>query len=184
LTTDRFGNANSAYFFNGSSYIAYPDVFMENINSFTFSIWFIASTFPSPDSLSQCMILYKGSLHGEASIHITGTNQLVFSAKLADGNWYGCTVNNILPNKIYHVVGRYIKGNELDIWLNDSFKGTSSIPSYNLFTSTGGTNSTIGAYSGYMAFFNSVIDDICIYNRVSSDAEIQSIYQQGGWTGN
>jgi hypothetical protein len=82
------------------------------------------------------------------------------------------------------VVGRYIKGNELDIWLNDSFKGTSSIPSYNLFTSTGGTNSTIGAYSGYMAFFNSVIDDICIYNRVSSDAEIQSIYQQGGWTGN
>jgi hypothetical protein len=181
LTTDRFGNANSAYYFNGNSYIAYPDVFMENINSFTFSVWFNINAFPS--SVTQSLIVYKGTLHGEVEIAISTLDtipSLIFSVHLANGNWYTCAAKNILLNKVYHVIGRYTRGSEIDICVNDSLMGTTSIPSYNLSTAPG-IISSIGAYNGNWLFFTGTIDDIRIYNRAITNAEIQALYQQGGW---
>jgi hypothetical protein len=173
LTTDRFGNANSAYAFDGTSnYISIPELTNSSINSFSISLW-----------LSDLQItagfngFYHGAAAGEWAVYNNG-----MGVHLNDGIWYTATFNN-LDSAWTHYVGIYNKGIDIKVYLNGQLAAQLPIPNNDLYLS-GAYHSTIGAYnSGSSNFWNGKIDDAYIYNRELTLSEIDSLYHEGGWVG-
>jgi len=180
LTTDRFGNDNSAYSFDGiNDYIAFPEtVFGPSVSAFTFSTWVLTKDINYTD-LKE--IIYKGSVNGEAALYSTN-NEFKFSVKLSDSSWRDITTP-IIKNAYVHLVGVYRKGDKIEIWVNGELKGSALTPNLNLFNYDRYHFSSIGAYSRGMYepyYWDSVIDDARIYNRALAGPEIQALYQLEG----
>lgn len=174
LTTDRFGNANSAYSFDGIN-----DNILVQMNSalapsgkqhYTYSLWFQSN--PGNGVLMQ---IFTGT---------TGTNisnyDLAFNNSIIGFNHYPFLNNINSPD----TTSRYIWTNILvDInQINDTikfykngvfwYKGlvSSQSPSAGLLS--------IGALINNKAAYEGKIDDIRIYNRALSLSEINALYNE------
>ena len=180
LTTDRFGNANKAYSFNGTS--AYINVdsslSLNTANMVATSIcgWFYTTTTTSG------FILRHGT---------TGTNggighEIVWSgntdSKLDVTNWwlnqnpkFSASSNVLSLNKwhFFAIVYDYSTNNEhfyIDSILVGSYSSTlhkATNPILNI-----GRNTNVSTY------FNGQIDDIRIYNVTLSSTEISALYKE------
>jgi len=187
LTSDRFGNSRRAYHFTGGNYISIPELFSDTVSAFTFTVWVMKD---SVDNNNHA-ILYKGLDQGEASLSITSL-KVGFGVNLETGvlgaqNWFAVNVSDTLRAKTYYfLVGRYIKGGKVDLLINGQLNGSLTVPNLPLAKWTGHSYSAIGTHTSFPATYgwNGVIDDVLIYNRALSDIEIQSLYHDGGWTGN
>ena len=185
LTTDRFLNTNSAYLFNGAAYMAMPDVFSDTVSGFTFSVWITRSVKDSNNHI----ILYKGTKKGEAALNISngqvgfGVNLFVPGTSFSTQNWYSTNITDTLrTNVYYHLVGRYTKGQKVELFINGSLASFVVVPTLNLLADPNGVISAIGAH-GHPSirpttYWNGIIDDIRIYSRTLSDAEIALLYQE------
>jgi hypothetical protein len=191
LTFDRFGKSNSAYHFTVGAYIRIPELFSDSCSAFTFAAWVRED---AKDDAYHA-IVYKGSQKGEAAL-VFSPGFLGFGVKLQvpytparPKIWYEANIADTLrANTNYFLVGRYIRGQNVDLSINGINVSSSTVPNLNLFSSPLGTYSAIGnnTESGLSPSFwwNGVIDDIRIYNRALSDNEVQSLYHEGGFLGN
>lgn len=175
LTIDRFGNANSAYYFDGiSNYISItdnPNINIQTGESFSISFWV---KHDAQNNAKYMISKYQGSF-GEPSYAIgTGSAGDSYS-------WFELTPSNGIENR----------GN---IDLNDGnwhnittvFKSGESITIYtdgvldisNSTTHTGSIintrNLTIGSGSNLAQFYKGSIDDIKIYKKALSETEINN----------
>jgi hypothetical protein len=177
LTNDRFGVPNRAYYFNGSSLINIPEVFPANVEGFTVSAWV------KPEAIGGIShtILYKGSAQGEMVNGLVGS-QWGSSVKLANFTWYGVNTNDTPQvNRDYHVVTRYRRGVALEQWIDGVLLNSVPLPSLDLITFSGYYSSIGSNHRQVEACWQGAIDDIRIYNRALSEAEIASLYHEGGW---
>jgi len=159
LTTDRKGNANSAYLFNGtSSYISIPKVFSFSVGS-SISLW---ANFWNITSTSY--FLGASSL----GIRYNGSNFLISVGQGAINllNWTKVNrqVNLIIIRTTSINYDYYIDG----IFLGSQSTGTVTS---DLIVDTIGK--TVPAY-----FFNGVIDDIRFYNKKLTADEITELYNE------
>jgi len=169
-TSDRFGNPNSALYFNGTSnYIDLPSDF--DYSQRTLSLWLKASVFPTSTSIiytsdhgglqyGATTILANQNSGVNEIVHIIGTN--------------GYHYQNVLTNTWYHLaivvnlnyIKYYINGSPLD-----------SVPRGNLGSSVSGHNTAlIGTSRNFDRYFNGAVDDIQIYNCALSNLEINALY--------
>lgn len=172
LTSDRFGNDSSAYSFNGSNYIDFPNFNTTNpqLDSITISFW-MKSDFIQ----NSTMILYGGNNNG-ISINIAGQSSCGFgNGNLLTllnntGNSGGCASN--LGLKLWSptdtswkhiVIKRYL--NTTTIYFNSQLKYTSSIGLISPPTSF-----VIGS------FYTGLLDDVKIFQRALNSCEIDSLY--------
>ncbi|MDO9390832.1 MAG: LamG domain-containing protein [bacterium] len=179
LTSDRFGNTNSAYLFNGTSNIITlcpANQLSLYDQDFTVSAWFNGSSFVNRDAT------ILGNDYG------TVNSQLAFMIRynkpLMDFvyNWtYG--KSSIQTNTWYHIVFRYKKSSgEQGIFIN-GLQDTLSL-GHSAFVGTdtvriGRWNR--GSSSVGPTYFMGTLDDIQIYNRALTDIEIQTLYHENGW---
>ena len=191
LTTDRFGNPNSAYSFNGiSDYIsvAYSDAFQ--LPSFTLSVWIC----PNVDlaSLSRhAAIVTRGEdfITDRASFGLSvldsgsswGHGVSVHYEDNSDGDYYFDTDYYPQVNSWTHLAATRNSNGQLDIYSNGQLIQTwGSTPQLatNCFQDL-----IIGAYwfrpsatEAYLAnFFPGSIDDVRLYDRVLSLGEIEEL---------
>ncbi len=183
LTTDRFGNTNSAYLFNGtSSYINVPNSASLQFNGgITFSTWFNASSIPVGAVNSTSYIMSKGADGGTPYSWISYLDTGELSLRM----WNNSSLNNgaVISNSQFPI--------SLNRWYNVTFTfdGTNAKAYINgqLISSVASTYSTFtNIYdlkfgrrhtSGLPYFFNGKLDDIGIWNRALTSNEILSIYQ-------
>ena len=161
-TSDRFGRANSAYSFNGSSnYINLGTGFTNDNNDKTFSVWFkmnsgtynwIISGGINTDS--RAFGLYYDS---SAYTHYF-TKKLFFHG---NGRYYDDAFSDIELGQWYNCVITY-SSDIIKCYLNDSLIDTLSV-----YLNTGSSNILVGARQDIFAFFNGKIDDVGIWNRES-----------------
>ena len=118
-------------------------------------LWEISANNGGSDGKLQC--LFRGSGGGSPG-------QIVSSASYNDGNWH-------------LVIGTYNNGTATELFVDGSSLGTSSSSSGDIFTSN--TQSYIGANNAAGNKFNGSIDDVFLFTRVLSGAEILSIYAAG-----
>lgn len=111
-------------------------------------------------------------------INSSGTARL--STKVGSSNGVGInSTSNIDTNLWTHIVGVMETGNTGRIYVNGVLENTGAIDA----PITGTSHHYIGAInasgSGLIKFFNGSIDDVRIYNRALSDADVTELYNQG-----
>jgi hypothetical protein len=169
LTSDPFGNPNSAYSFNGySSHIDIPYAPGFNIASngqFTISLWAKPSANNNGNSLA---LFVKGDF--DYGLYYWGPNQFGL------GSGWGPSVSTptmVVPGTWYHVVGTYSDGT-FSIYVNGAVLGT-VYDARAIRQSLGG--SAIGRKgTSVMDYFPGSIDEVRFYNRALSGAEVEELY--------
>ncbi|MBX2907245.1 MAG: Ig-like domain-containing protein [Taibaiella sp.] len=176
LTTDRFGNANSSYYFNGTSnFIQLP--FAANTNTYSISLWV------RPDALGSQMAMMGNDDEANSSrgfwLDGSGTpkvhnchpyvpsscTHILSSGAVAAAQWS-------------HVVCAVSSGT-VTFYINGVAAGTASgVESY-------GTNWRVGikGVSTTQVPFLGKIDDIAFYTQALTAIEVLQLYQAGASAG-
>ncbi|MGB3948552.1 MAG: LamG domain-containing protein, partial [Bacteroidia bacterium] len=183
LTTDRFGNANSAYIFNGSSdniSVASNSLLdFQTTNAFSLSYW-IRPTSLSTSQIS--VILSKQTGSGASQDGWNSNIETNFQSKYRIQNGTStssCTFAAISPtissNQYQHIVQIY-NGSNSYIYINGLLANQTACTaligdnlSNMLIGKATWVNSNTKGFSG-------IIDDIAIYNRALTPSEVTQIY--------
>ncbi len=184
LTSDRFGNGNSAYEFDGnSSSVNISDAVGLNNNYISLSAWFRTSS-NSPGSIIYktnasaineqyaCVLNYLTTNSGvnwsiknggNCSNPGTGWQTLLLNQSISDNNWHNlvCTYDGSISKIFVDAV----------LQLSDTFN-TSVIDNC-------GGEINIGKGYNSTYFFNGQIDDIGIWNRALDSSEVAQLYNTG-----
>jgi hypothetical protein len=184
-TSDRFGNANKAYNFNGiNNYISFQNEFyFHKGTDITFSIWLLNSG----SSIRTSILISTLSYSDINRFHIYYTQESSQNFFTVD---YRCPVNcgSGSANQLVHyspwsknewthfIVMR--KNNEYFLYVNGKYIGQKIDNSPDLPNSVGWT---LGKPIGVMDYYNGRMDDIRIYNRSLTSEEIETLYHENGW---
>jgi hypothetical protein len=181
LTTDRFGNANAAYSFNGINNYIYinssPSLNMAG--SISISSWIKSSNYY--DSIAGEQIFWHGDptvAHDPYMLYLNSSE--VFFRRDVNA---GTTVNQIgflasvLDTNFHFVAGTYDSlSGVMSIYLDGILNSQAILPG-NIDYSTTGFYNIIGAVDyGSTQNFYGTIDDIGVWNRVLAPCEISKLY--------
>jgi hypothetical protein len=190
LTTDRFGNPNRAFGFNGrDSFIQLPlrTGGISGASKLTISAWFRLDS----SELNQALLghwIASATGFGEnigLILYVHGSNGINVSMAAGTG-WLAST--KIDQGKWHHVVfvfdgAEAFAAERVKVYV-DSLKTTLDFSQYANVSSQIGNRAVstfIGARTEIggspIQFFNGAIDDIRFYNRALSGAEISALYQ-------
>ncbi|MFC1577624.1 LamG-like jellyroll fold domain-containing protein [Thermodesulfobacteriota bacterium] len=185
LTTDRFGNPDSAYSFDGiNDYIAASANGLPTASR-TISLWFYANTLSPPGHLlayggsSGCGTSWLMEINNndlspkgfEVQSHCRVNRLAYFYATEPLGCWYHWVVTTDETGTKMYINGIEMASN--DNWINNTIVNSTTQIAFG----TGVTTSGIAPYQDSNAgYFNGKIDDIRIYNRALSEVEIQLLF--------
>ena len=192
LTTDRFGNANKAYAFNGtSSYMKIPSSTSLNCGTkISISIWVKVNGFHYGTCFGN-NILAKG--FGESGDALTGNYLLRFDNSLYSNN-QNC--NQAIPDTLHQNFHAYDVQSPNYISKNtwyyltytcDAIKSRFYVNSIQIDSAAANNISFTNNYDLYFGnsnnsinpfWLNGTLDDIRIYNRAINKAEITALYNE------
>ena len=193
LVADRFGRANQAYEFNGGAYIEVPYKVTLNPQAITISAW-VKPFDSNPDNYIVSLNRwtgYKFQLQSARKPFLTVTTTNPSNA-ISDRD---AETGIVAANVWSHVTSSYVDGT-MKFYINGALVKTwtdvsgslKAIPQqvplcigqqlpkdiYNSAPTAGQPRDYFQYYSP--AFFKGQMDDIRIYNRALTDAEVQSIF--------
>lgn len=176
LTNDRYGNANSAYSFNGSSnYIQVPNsTSLQNINSITISAWIDINAWYQSGGNGYFPILHKSDQQGQYGKYaLTIKNNGGISHLGSQENGFSFSTWSL--NSWQHVV-LIISNNTNKIYIDGNLVSDAPSGAFpNSFSDT--LPLLIGIDKpGLIEYANGKIDDIGIWNRALSQQEITNLY--------
>lgn len=175
LTTDRFGNANSAYHFNGSNnYIACGfNGIPAGSSPRTISFWIQSDNYPINNSYNA----HQGVSYGKPATN--SDNEVYFWRNSSKVNYLRYSgFNNDLDKIVsydtihwYNIVATF-DGSSAKVYFNDTLLGSGSFASWNTVLDS----VLFGTYPSHLNYHNGKIDDVLIYNRVLTQAGVDSIF--------
>lgn len=182
-TTDRHGNANGAYSFDGyNNYVSVPgkpSLSLNNTN-FTLSVWVKLYTYSSAGYIGIVTRRFAGSTNGWI-LGLTGPTRppagLTFfeitGIAAAAGNnivdFYGWHMITVVYNLGAQQMSVYLDG-KLD-HVTDNIPSPNPPPSSNVYIGRDDPSTQSAA-----AFFNGAMEEVRIYNRALSASAIQKLY--------
>ena len=179
LTTDRFGNSNMAYSFDGVD--DYFDVNIPQMDSFTVSIWLKNITFSQTGIIWQ----HKNNCNRGGGFMLMQINGILrfFTYNCGECSPGGCNNYVDLPNLFTtnlnewnHIVLSKSNNSEIRLYVNANpvFQNSNVIQNLNF----GIQPFSVGKWHDVpdLYFTNALKDDIGIWNRAITECEIQEIY--------
>ncbi len=171
LTTDRFGNTDAAYNFNGSTQYLIrntPSFTFNPSSTFTVSLWHNRNT----SSVVGIPIMHASNAAGNFIwIFQTGATNMQFGTNKQQAAWIWAQSTST-TNAWTHIVLVYNAG-AMTLYKDNVAVATAT------FTHTGVTSTTLPLYVGRGiggSYFNGKIDDIGIWNRCLSACEVNDLY--------
>ena len=168
LTTDKAGNANSAYAFNGSSYIvmSVPSL-PQGAAPRTLSVWY-KTTVTTSQVLSEYGnvggLTVFGMFDGSAGYDLIGwdsVNNVTSNVPVADGSWHNAVVT--------------YDGTVMKLWRDGMLLGTNTTA-----LNTTGTNLYVGARADLSTWFwNGSLDDVRVWDHALSQSELSALSTAG-----
>jgi hypothetical protein len=165
LMTDRFGNANKAYSFDGVN----DNILTSRnaLNSFSLSLWY----FTSQNSAYTALI---DAYNGNWEIYLKNLKPTFAKWIQLPSNYQEFISNNgSLSNQWNHIVCTYDSG-VVKFYLNNVL-----ISTFQNVTLTNNNNGSFyfgASISGTSQFFNGKLDDIGVWNRLITPQEISDLY--------
>lgn len=185
LTTDRFGNSNSAYNFDGTSnYIQLPKITsLNDAPSFTFSCWIL----PTGSTGTRQFVLSRGYDYATGSFFISQESES--NSDYVRFSYNGYPNYNILspqgysiPYQNWQLLTVTKNSTTVNLYINsilvNSSTNTTNLLAKDEFLYIGSHwfDNQNGGFFPY--YFNGKIDDVGIYNRALTQQEITSLYNQ------
>ncbi len=165
LTTDRFGNVNSAYNFNGIN--NYISAVRNNLNQFSVSLWFNAN-------LNQEFSPFVDANISNWEIYLKYLKPTFTKWITAPSNYQEYISTTTVPlSQWQHIVYTY-NSNNVNVYLNGVL--ISSFSNVSLVNSNNGLYYFGASISGSSQFYAGKLDDIGIWNRALTQDEITSLY--------
>jgi hypothetical protein len=187
LTADRFGAANKAYDFNGSSRIDIGN--LNNQIGSSNSSWSVNCWFKSLGSLNGDMVMVTDYSSATAGDQIVSTwlalwsftfNHKVGSTIRNFPNGWDALSNTSYNDNQWHSMVSVAENGNLKIYIDGILITTTVYPANTNFQ--GSPFFRFGAllFNGqYDSFFQGKLDDIAIWNRALTQQEITQLYQLG-----
>lgn len=183
LVADRHGASESAFCFDGLSYISVTNSGeLAPTNDFSVSFWVKANRAITPDMIVLSKSLAYASESGwHVAFHPAGSTTLEW-LQFQAAPYFEPNASTILPPASgvwFHAVFTFTKSNGLcEAFLNGQLTDSRT---RNYSDANVARNLTIGAQevpwgSGYDYFLTGCLDDIRIYNRALSSAEVGELY--------
>lgn len=179
LTTDRCGNLNSAYYFDGrSNIIVSPSSFY--LRNYSYSCWFKLTLLPTLGI--GFYIISIGGTGGDQVIALVNEYSGL-GIGFQCGGYSSPTVTvqaatEYLPttiNKWYHIVS--VRSNDsVKLYINAVLVGQNTTNTMLPYYSTNNTSFTIGSRFNNSQYTTGAIDEVRIYNRVLDSTEIAKLY--------
>ena len=199
---DKSGNANSAYSFNGTTdyiYIGKPvPSSVATTAAITLAAWINPSAYPSSSSDDT---IYVGLIAGSqcdfcgtsgAAIHLDGRNAqyggvrggIHFQIGLENIGWTqtaneGITNVAVPLNQWSHIVATWKSGDTKKVYINGQLATNWTTIWTGNIRYDSNTELAIGRQADLGRYFNGSVDDVRIYNRAISEAEIRQLYDSG-----
>ena len=179
LCSDRFGNPNGAFLFNGSNYVVIPDFSgIDMTAGVTFTAWV------RPDEFNSSIIgttTTSGVISKPRADYGTGYRLGFYVSRAEMGvlsNYEIREVGDELTNQWVFIAGT-VATNSIRIYVNGLLQ-TESIVSDYPYVPTGqplyiGSEGIIGAGD---RSFRGAVNDVHVYNRALSGSEVQQFYSQ------
>jgi hypothetical protein len=167
LTSDRFGNPNHAYSFNGTnSYIQCPDTGLPSGNApRTVTFWMNVSDFANTYPFSYGM---DGATN--AFFAYVNTSSRIAVGKSGGGD----TPSRAISGNVWLHIAITYSNSICTLYVN----GANPAQAVRYYGTTLAGNFYIGRYlGGFPPTFYGVIDDVRVYNRALSSQEVSSLYQ-------
>lgn len=180
LTTDRFGNANSAYSFDGvnDQIKAAQSLDFEISGNRTLSVWIYSNGLPATDQVIAGYIGTSGPWAGHAGYLMVYRNSFVGNVIGAmENDWpngnigWAYTNLTVFPNNWKHLV--LLRENGVTyIYLNGVLQSglTVTSPSFQ------NGEFVIGQSGPSIQYFDGIIDDVALWNRALTSQEISDIF--------
>ncbi len=176
LTTDRFGNANSAYSFNGiNDYIELPNSSRFDNRTFSISFWVKTvekTEYPNPSIMSRV----DGAGHFAdtwAIYEIGGACHLSTMCSAPQGCAGAQTITTIADYKWHHVAFT-VSRNQCTCYKDgvktETVKYETPVNEHPYVTRIG------KSLNNYWKGFRGSVDDIAIYNRALSESEVRALF--------
>ena len=172
LTTDLYGDANSAYIFDGiNDYINAGDFYNFNNSNFTISVWFVQIG-PTSNAL-----ISKREVNGLGNWwHLTLNTFLISASNNGPFLWLAPLHENF--NKYTwtnYTITR--EGNVISFFANGILSSQDILSTiYNMNNNANLIFGSLFFDGAYGDFHNGKLDDIGIWNRALTDCEIQNLY--------
>jgi hypothetical protein len=184
LTTDRKGVANQAYDFNGTNAWMNTPLVQSNLSGYTISAW-VKPNFTT--SQEYVIIQNRGITPGPGkslTLHYQySTNRWGFAVD-GDGVYNGLQAPSTNTTNWIHVVGVWSAGvatafssSQFKVYVNGVLLGGTYINgAFSPIPNVPSGTTAIGRHEAWGSYFKGKMDDIRVYNRALTDAEVQSIY--------
>lgn len=171
---DRFGNSNSAFWFNGiSDYIKVPDdETLDIVSQISIVGWLKKDA-----NVSWASMVTKGGefgLENNYALHNSVNNGVIFT-----GNSQGNCISSIsIPLNEWHFVALTWNGDSAKIYIDGKADRVSNVKLKGILT-LNNSNLYIGAdFPGTVEYFKGSLDDIRIYNRAINQSEVNALYSE------
>ncbi len=184
LTTDRFGNANSAYNFIQGNDINIPNSSsINNLTRASVNLWFKTNTTTNSQLFKKGNSLTTSS--GEQisiQLNFNSVNNNGFSTKYnsscVPGNGWVDNFNNTisLNNNLWHMLTAVIESNSLKYYIDGVLVSSILAPNVNMDICNGGGISLGKNWNNDLDFYNGIMDDVGFWNRALSQQEITNMY--------
>lgn len=198
LVSDRFGNINSAYEFDGmDDFIEIPDNPAINFGAnedFSISVWVNINPNQNDKEGSNNEILGKWNTstsigypyairYWNSNASFSNKNR-IFTLKYDSRECgHNPTINSLceITSDAWHHLVFIKRGNQIEFFQDGILNGKE--PDNTIITcNTKNTNPIfIGKRDGDQRYFTGVIDDLSIYNRAITEEEIILLLNEGGW---
>jgi hypothetical protein len=177
LTSDRYGNSNSAYSFDGlNDFINMPSGSSTSLNitsNLTLTFWF-----KTVQGIGGGLIGFGDNLVSGNGGYLAAIGNGPFGnpigkmTSMSGDSWY--TGTTVLTDNNWHFACVVINGNTMsfiiDNVLDAQFNNVSPPSSFNGLRAIGARN------NGLAGFFNGLIDDIGVWNRALTSQEITNLF--------
>lgn len=179
LTTDRNGNANSAYNFNGTnSYIQLPFSNLYNFaaqDSFSISVWVLPEL---GNSWPAEALVVKAPAHPDFTLSLWNYGIYLFNNKAMSGYAYNHILNSsgtLTPNPCwYNIISTY-KNGVWKLYVNGVLE-SSDMSQTKFILKDGSSRITFGKKGdSFGDWYRGKMDDVRIYNRVLNADEAKAI---------
>lgn len=178
LTTDRFGNPNQAYYFDGiNDYISINDdpAFSVHANgSFSISAWINVNAFNTSNGATRQPIISKGNTGDWEWAMYTYDDGTAGSStwQTAGAGHSEIQGGNISLNSWHHVAVSFIDNVSNQVYLDGILVSSSN--SFSGLANDGSTPIWIGGRQDG-EYLNAMIDDVTLYSHALSSVEIQNL---------